>query len=51
MLNFLSEDLLSVLKCFTLVLSIRRIIVFPELPTFELQFTACFNSDQVIVPL
>lgn len=39
MLNFLSKDLLSVQKCFALILNIEDIIVFLELSVFELQIT------------
>lgn len=51
MLNFPSEDLLSVQKHFALVLNINRIIAFLELSAFEVQITKCFNSGQVIVSL
>lgn len=51
MLNFPSEDLLSVQKRFALVLNIKGVIAFPELSAFELQITKCFNSGQVIVSL
>lgn len=51
MLNFPSENLLSVQKHFALVLNINRIIVFLELLAFEVQITKCFNSGQVIVSL
>lgn len=51
MLNFLSEDLLSVQKRFAFVVNIKGIIVFLELPVFELQITECFYSGQVIVLL
>lgn len=51
MLNFPSEDLLSVQKHFALVLNINRIIAFLELSVFEVQITKCFNSGQVIALL